>query len=387
MEVIEKALIQIIGSEIFEAVSDCSVKASVTDERIAELYKLSQKHDMAHLAGYALDKNGLLPVSTVSEKFREQIMTAVFLYERLELDFLNICEVLEESGTAFIPLKGSVLKNLYPQPWMRTSCDIDILVHKEDLPEAEQIFIKKLNYVRTGASLHDVTFKTPGGNLVELHFSLIEEGRSGNAAEVLGKVWEFSCPEKQNGYRYRMSDEMFLLYHIAHIAKHFESGGCGVRPVLDLGIILDKTQMWNDEAEALLEKAGLLKFANSLFSLCEAWFFGKEHSQVTLRMQEYIMCSGTFGTKSSKLAAEQTKSGGKLRYILFRIFLPYGELKLQFPVLDKFRLLTPFCEICRWVRLISGRDTADGKKKFVIIKNTSKKDMHETSDFFESVGL
>lgn len=387
MEVFEKALIEIIASEIFGTDSDGSVKEALADEMITELYKLSKKHDLAHLAGYALDKNNLLPVSTVSDKFREQIITAVFLYESLDFDFSEICKELENSCTKFIPLKGSVLKKLYPQPWMRTSCDIDILIHAEDLQKTAQIFANNLNFIEVSASLHDVTFRTPNGNLVELHFDLIEEGRSKNAAKFLGKVWDCSFPEAENGFRYSMNDEMFLLYHIAHIAKHFEGGGCGIRPFLDLGIILDKTRMWNENAEALLEKSDLLVFANSVRDLCEVWFFGKEHTSATLRMQEYIMSSGSFGTKSRKLAANQGKTGGKFRYILSRIFLPYDELKLQFPILCKRAFLTPFFEIRRWFRLIFGKESAKRKKNIGVIKNTSKKDTDEITEFFKSVGL
>ncbi|MBQ3045696.1 MAG: nucleotidyltransferase family protein [Clostridia bacterium] len=387
MEVFEKALIQIIASEVFGTDPDNSVKKAPDDELVLELYNLSQKHDLAHLAGYALDKNNLLPVSTVSDKFREQVMTAVFLYESLEFDFSEICRVLEEARTKFIPLKGSVLKNLYPQPWMRTSCDIDILVHKEDLEKVTELFEKKSGFVKVSASLHDITFRTPGGNLVELHFDLIEEGRSQNAAEILGRVWEFSYPKEKNGYLYRMNDEMFLLYHIAHIAKHFESGGCGIRSFLDLGIMLDKSQIWSGQAEELLEKSGLLVFAKAVRNLCEVWFFGGEHNTVTLRMQEYIMSSGTFGTKSRKLAARQGRTGGKFRYILSRIFLPFDELKLQFPILEKRAFLTPFCEICRWFRLAFGKESEKRKKNIGVVKNTSKKDTDEITEFFKMVGL
>lgn len=387
MKVFEKALIQIIAAEIFGTGFDDSVKKAVTDEMIVELYNLSQKHDLAHLAGYALDKNNLLPVSTVSDKFREQFFNSVFRCESLDYDFLNICDELEKSCTDFIPLKGSVLKNLYPQPWMRTSCDIDILIKAEDLQKIILLFEKNLSFVEVATSLHDVTFHTPNGNLVELHFDLIEEGRSKNAAKVLGRVWECSYPKEKNGFRYCMNDEMFLLYHIAHIAKHFESGGCGIRSFLDLGIILDKSQMWNKKAEVLLKKADLLAFANSVRDLCEVWFFGKEHNSVTLQIQEYIMSSGTFGTKSNKLAAEQIKFGGRLKYILSRVFLPYDELKLQFPILNKRAFLTPFCEICRWFRLVFCNDAIKKKKNFGVIKKTSKKDTDEITEFFKLVGL
>jgi hypothetical protein len=48
-------------------------------------------------------------------------------------EFERICLVLEKAKIPHIPLKGSVLRKLYKEPWLRTSCDIDILVQEETL--------------------------------------------------------------------------------------------------------------------------------------------------------------------------------------------------------------------------------------------------------------
>ena len=45
-----------------------------------------------------------------------------------EHTYNSICSALNRESIAYIPLKGSVIKDLYPESWMRTSCDIDILV-------------------------------------------------------------------------------------------------------------------------------------------------------------------------------------------------------------------------------------------------------------------
>lgn len=387
METLTKVMIQIIASEIFGTVPDDSVKESITDELLLELYKLSQKHDMAHLVGYSLDKNNLLPVSTVSDRFREQFFSSVFHHEKLEFDYLNICGELEKSCTEFIPLKGLVIKNLYSEPWMRTSSDIDILIHPHDLPKINRVFEENLQYSITSTSSHDVTFITPGGNLVELHFELIEEGRAKKSYSVLSRVWDFSVPDKENGFCYKMNEEIFLLYHIAHMAKHFESGGCGIRAFLDLAIMLRHQDFWSSKAERLIKEADLLDFANAVRRLCDVWFFGKEHNSTTLRLQEYVIDSGAFGTKSNSFAVQQTKSKGKIRYIISRIFLPYEELKLQYPILREKAFLTPVYEICRWFRLIFGKESIKRKKNAEIVKNTTEKEINEIYDLFRSIGL
>ena len=48
-------------------------------------------------------------------------------------DCVECCNALEKAQIPFVPLKGSVIRKYYPEAWMRTSSDIDVLVHKEDV--------------------------------------------------------------------------------------------------------------------------------------------------------------------------------------------------------------------------------------------------------------
>ena len=41
-----------------------------------------------------------------------------------------------------------------------------------------------------------------------------------------------------------MLDELFYFYHIAHMVKHFENGGCGIRPVV-LSLLKENFEFWN----------------------------------------------------------------------------------------------------------------------------------------------
>ena len=77
-----------------------------------------------------------------------------------------------------MPLKGSVLRASYPQDWMRTSCDIDILVHREDLERAVELLVEKKQYRREVTNLCDVSLYAPSGVHLELHYDLVLENRS-----------------------------------------------------------------------------------------------------------------------------------------------------------------------------------------------------------------
>ena len=82
------------------------------------------------------------------------------------------------------------------------------------------------------------------------------------------------------------------------------------------------------------------------------WLSGKEHSEKTEIMQFMILSGGTYGVMENMVSVQQIKRGGKLKYALSRIFLPYETLKFQFPVIQKHKWLTPLFEVIRWFKLL-----------------------------------
>ena len=128
-------------------------KAQFSENMLPELMKLAQKHDLAHLVGYGVYKNGLLEKSSpYYTKMQQAQVMAVFRYEKLNYEFNRLCEALEDAEIPFIPLKGSVLRRYYPEPWMRTSCDIDVLVREDDLERAVKVLEEKCQYKQKGRS-------------------------------------------------------------------------------------------------------------------------------------------------------------------------------------------------------------------------------------------
>lgn len=138
-------MMDLIASEVCGKTIDKS-QQTLTDEELAKLYKFSKTHDIAHLVGDALIKNNLIGDSEVKAKIQKQIMLAVYRYEKINYELGRLRKALNEAKIPFIPLKGSVLRRYYPEPWMRTSCDIDVLVHEEAVDQAAQSIAEKLGY-------------------------------------------------------------------------------------------------------------------------------------------------------------------------------------------------------------------------------------------------
>lgn len=352
MENLVCVMMDLIASEVCGKTIDES-RYSFTDEELTRLYKLSKSHDLAHLVGDALIKNDLIKSDEIKAKFQKQMVLAVYRYEKINYELNRLRETLNEAEIPFIPLKGAVIRaEYYPEPWMRTSCDIDILVHESDLDRATAVLVDKLTYKQESKGSHDIGLFSDNGVHLELHYSLIEEKRVGNIESVLQSVWEKAAPVAET-LEYVLSDEMFYYYHIAHMAKHFVgTGGCGVRPVVDIWVLNHRVPFDKEKRNALLAEGGLLTFATEAESLTEVWFGEGIHTDTTRQMQDYLLRGGVYGTTENRVSVQQVRKGGKVRYAFSRIWLPYDALKFHYPSLNGKRILLPLYEVRRWCKLI-----------------------------------
>lgn len=338
----------VLGTQSQESFS----KEQITQPVLEEVYALAGKHDLAHIAGQALAKLGLLGKDEISDKFRKHTMVAVRRYMLLQNELLRLCSAFEKENIPFIPLKGSVLRDAYPESWMRTSCDIDFFVHEEDLQTLNTLLTEKLQYKHNGQWGTEITYISPTGVHFELHYGILEETDNPATEAVLRQVWALTQPAPGCQYRLQMTDELFYFFHMAHMAKHFMEGGCGIRPVMDIWILQNRMSFHKEARNALLQEGKLLAFAESMEKLSEHWFAGTEGEQQTIGLARYLLDGGIYGTVENKVKVQQGQKGGKFRYILSRIFVPYSIMKNIYPVLQKHKYLLPVFEVWRWIRAV-----------------------------------
>lgn len=365
---------------------------------LIEVYKLSKAHDVAHLVGDALNKSGVFEnwpaeideneraaISKVKEKFDEQIFTAVYRYENINYELEQICKTLEEAKIPFIPLKGSVIRKYYPEPWMRTSCDIDILVKEKDADNAAEYLQTQLQYGVDRKGQHDVSMFTASNVHVELHFKLLDSDFK--QVKDLIDVWSGDEISLLSDSEYQMIKELFLLYHIYHMAKHFVHGGCGIKPFIDLWIIKNKVGFDEEKAQKMLQESGLLAFFERSTDLVNVWFEDKDHSEITQEMENYILQGGVYGTLKQNLAMSQNKKGGKFRHLMSRIFLSYKDMTVYYPSLKKCPILFPFYQVRRWCRILfcGGRKAAMNEIK--VNKNITTEEQERAKKLLEELNL
>lgn len=363
---------------------DEEIKAYSSD-KLPELIKTASKHDISHLLVFGLKQNKLIPVE--STEIENHIYKAVYRYELLQYEYKTIRDLFEERKIKFIPLKGAVIRGYYPEPWMRTSCDIDILVPIEEIEKAESILVEKYGYKHHRKGGHDISLFSISGVHLELHYNLIDDDKSSVIPKTLNDVWNSAVLQNGFNYLYEMPDDVFYLYHIAHMAKHFACGGCGIRPFIDLWILDGFQNADKEKRDSLLASCNLLKFANSVRKLSSVWFGDSSHDLVTKQMEEYTLCGGLYGNTANRIMIDHQRKGGRIKYAFSKIFIPYSVIKYQYPILQKHKWLTPFMQVRRWFRIIFCGHLKRVIKELRFSNTISKEEATTTKTFLKNIGL
>ena len=381
-----RLLMNIIASEMrMEKLSE-EVCSELSKSDLAELYDLATYHDMAHIVGDALDRIGGFE-GEIYARFAKARMLATFRMRRLVDELSQLSDFFEKEKIDHIPLKGAVLRNFYPEPWMRTSCDIDILVKKEDLERASDALVSSMGYSLVFKTTHDISFNSPTGVHLELHFVLIEDGFIGAEVVFLEKIWDFVIPDRNKTYTFHMPDEIFYLYHIAHMAKHVVAGGCGIKSFVDLWILENRVDFDAKKRAAIVCDSGLSLFEKGAKQLADAWFCGAEKDELSVSFENFVLSGGVYGTVHNGVSVGVAKKQSRFKYALSRIFLPYEKLKLLYPSLEKHKWLYPFCQVRRFFRVVFKGGLKRAKEQLSNSKNISSEEIADTVNVLVGLGL
>lgn len=381
MDKITTILMNLIKCSIHKENIDVQQYCALSQEEKEQLFQLCSKHSISVIVGDVLGKSKMIEKTPDVKKLINESFMSVYRYEQSQTEIKKITHVLTELKIPYILLKGPRVRKYYPEPWLRTSCDIDILIHEEDLDLAINGLVEKCSYKKQERKYHDVPLISPNNILLELHFNIKEN--MDNLDKVLIKVWDYSSPlDKDSCLEYEQSNEFFLFHLLAHTAYHFQHGGCGIRSILDLYLIHHQMPYNDEKLRMLCREAKIETFYEYVIQLSEVWFGESSHTPVTSAMEEYILHGGTYGTKDNSIAMEQSKQGGgHTRYIRGRIFMPYKTLKIKYPILERHKYLTPVYQVVRWGKMLSS-----GKlKKYISELHLSKHIKQEQLDSAEKL--
>ena len=362
------------------------VKENITPEVVTSIYKIAFKHDLAHLIADALEKNGLtMGDEDTAKRLTKLREIAVFRYAQIQYEQRKVFAAFEKCAVPFVPLKGAIMRQYYPAPWMRTSSDIDILIRHEDIQRATEVLERECGYKSEGSlTAHDISFHSTTGVHFELHYDLVEENDHLDM-QVSSDVWSHTVLADGCSYHYLLTDEAFYHYHVIHMAKHFRGGGCGIRTLLDLWILNNRVSFDEQKRNKLIAKSSLTEYNEAMKKLSEVWFADAVADDFTKEVEAFVLTGGVYGTEFNHLAIKQAKAGGRIKYILGRLFAIDPKIKKKHPKL--YCLIAPFYQMKRWIKLLFSKSSRQRIQKEVYSSSEVTATEDKTRDLLDKLNI
>lgn len=275
-------------------------------------------------------------------------------------NFDELSARFEAEGIDYMPVKGAILKRLYPQPEMRVMGDCDVLIRKAQFPAARAL-MKQLGYHLEETTNHVYEYKNSEGMIIELHVKLLPDGEI-DLEPYYGDGWWTARPSGVHPCRYEMRPEDHYVFLFAHFVKHFRGVGAGIKFVIDFHVF-EQTHpdMDMDYIRGELEKLGLDEFYDNIRRTVAVWFDGAEPDEMTDYLTDRLFNNTVFGdrqralvseayrkTKAEEAKGERATDSTRRRRKWFELFfLPYSAMKEKYPVLVHWAILLPLFWIIR----------------------------------------
>lgn len=331
---------------------------SITPERAVikkmdpeKLYEMSKFHSLTAAVCTALESAGVV----LPKKWKEENAKAVRKNILLDAERANILNFMEQSGIWYMPLKGVVLKELYPKMGMRQMSDNDILFDEKYVHDVTEYMVSKGYTPEYHKHSNHCSYTKPPIYNYEMHMMLF--AKSSPMYGYYSKIKNKLIKDTDNQYGYHFSDEDFYVYLISHEFKHYNGGGTGLRSLADCYIYnKKKNQLDRKYIAAELKKLGLYDFEQRTRILADKVFAVPSTSPVLTNsereMLEDHLISGTYGTIKNKVKKNIKKYNidTKQKYLLKKLLPDMEHYRKYFPFFYRHKILLPVAWIFRLVR-------------------------------------
>lgn len=318
----------------------------------------AKKQTVLNLISYACETLKNKPEGDTMKYLREFRKQKIVVEAEQEIEAEDAMDKLEAMGIRHMPLKGYIVKNLYPSPDMRTMGDIDLLIEDSRMQDVIDEFMSDGFKFFGNGDLHCNLVR--GNAHFEFHRALVNASYK-NLTAYFGDGFARAVRTDGYSYRYELSREDLYIFLIAHLAKHYRYGGTGIRTVLDLYVYrkaipdLDTEYIYRET-----EKIGLDKFQRKAEKIADDWFGGSFDGTFD-SVSGYIISGGVYGTHDRNLVNEMINSNdnmalGKFKSIMSMVFPNYQLMSEWFPVLKKYKFLLPVFWIVRWFKSLTNKN-------------------------------
>ena len=302
---------------------DCAIRGRAPDATLADqvdwtaMFTLAQAHkiDAMLLDPFCLLPEGARPPANVLAAWQENAMMTVMSQMMLVEQLHALLAAFESAGVKAIVLKGVALKQLYPQPDLRTMSDADLLVEEAAFEAGNGVMASQgytLDEREPGVNI----YRGADGLRVELHARLFDKTAYGFLSRLdEDAVFPVSLAGREpvyGGEAWVFPPKEHALFMLCHMAKHMITTGFGLRQTVDFILFAghnDRAMDWDAFWQAA-GTLGLTRFAAALLALGGAYFSlpsggwangAPEVSRETAEgLLEDVLDAGVFGNRTEE---------------------------------------------------------------------------------------
>lgn len=316
-----------------------------------KIIEFAKRQCVLNIIAYACEKLAQKPEPATMKYLKEFRMQKIVVEAQQELEFCDAMDVLEKMGVRHMPLKGYIVKNLYPSPDMRTMGDLDLLIDESRSDAVVRAFVADgFTYCDEG-DLH--TNVERGNAYIEFHRAMVDKQHE-KLYSYFGTGFERAKLCDGFNHRYELTHEDMYIFLVAHIAKHYRYEGTGIRSILDLYVYrraypdLDMNYIYNET-----KKMGLGEFYKKIEKLSDDWFSGSFNGEYD-GMSSYIVAGGVYGLEEMNYINEfinetdESMTSRKGKDFLRAMFPDKETMCIRYPALKKCIYLLPLFWVIRF---------------------------------------
>lgn len=363
--------------DLFQQQALALIKGALTGEKctLADkpdmdgLLKLAGNHKIGALMYYALHNAGY-DAEPVTQQLFFHCCRYMAVSEGQIAMLDRLFKAFEEQQIDYLPLKGVLLKEIYPTPEMRRMGDADILFRREQYDAIKEI-LGEMGFVFEYETDHEAVWKHPS-LLLEMHKRIVPR-RDPDLYRYFGNGWAHAIADVEHPYRYGFTPETQFVSLFVHLVKHYRGGGIGLSHMIDLWVFRRHHPELDDAAiRAELDKMYLGEFFANVWETLLVWFEGVEANEKTDFITNVIFENGVYGTRerahlsyvAKSIQRADTSKNSYVSKLLRLVFPPRRTLLVKYPVLRRCSVLLPFIWVLRWV------DTLLFHRKRIAQRNT-----------------
>lgn len=298
----------------------------------------------------------------------------------------DILSLFNENNIPVIVLKGLVVREYYPKPDLRTMCDSDVIIHKNDLEKVRKLLLEK-GFVEEEDAGHHIAFLNNSFNL-EVHWTLANESFRKGQECFQEKIWDDAMKIKVGGVdTLSLSLEDLALHLCAHMASHMAISGFGVRQLADLVLLVEHKgneidwSEFNDKAR----KSGLTQFSTGMFKVCNYLFgmeipkelnikYSRNDEEIIKLVVNDIFTGGVYGQRDLSFSfraqvgydIDDDSTFSMLKRYIQVILPPISKLSDRYAYAKKYKILLPAAWIHHiYVGITTKEYDSESKKKFL----------------------